>query len=379
MLGKGFKGNLFLISPIINKEVTEQEKYMHRCLQLAANGLGTTYPNPLVGCVIVHQGKIIGEGWHQRAGEAHAEVNAINSVSDKSLLPDSELYVNLEPCSHHGRTPPCADLIVRMKIPRVFIGSVDDNARVSGSGIERLRENGCQVVTGLLEKECRELNKRFFMFHQKQRPYVILKWAESADGFLFPSRDNEASGRSQKGPVWISNIYSRQNVHKWRAEEEAILVGTRTVEKDDPSLTVRDVAGGPILRLVIDRLGKLSWANKVFQGQLRTVVFVDRNSILKEVPDGLKSFVQTESLDFQSSLPKQILGYLFEKDVQSLIVEGGAVTLNSFLNEGLWDEARVFQGRVKFEKGLKAPELPGVVIREQSIGEDRLIWFKNEA
>ena len=346
---------------------------MHRCLQLAENGLGGTYPNPLVGCVIVHKGKIIGEGWHRKAGEAHAEVNAINSVSDKTLLKESDLYVNLEPCSHHGRTPPCSDLIVEMGVPRVFIGSLDENALVNGAGVARLRQSGCEVSVGLLEKECRELNRRFFTFHRRKRPYIILKWAQSADGFLFPS-ENPAG---ERGPVWISNPYSRQLVHKWRAEEGAILVGTRTVEKDDPSLTVREVKGKPILRLVIDRQVKSEWKSKVFQGDCPTVVFADKKNGQKQVPEQLRSIVRIQPLDFGVSLPGQIADFLFEEGVQSLIVEGGALTLNAFIEARLWDEARVFKGKAKFIKGIPAPELPGAPMTETSIREDRLLHYRN--
>jgi diaminohydroxyphosphoribosylaminopyrimidine deaminase/5-amino-6-(5-phosphoribosylamino)uracil reductase len=347
---------------------------MRRCLQLAANGLGFTYPNPLVGCVIVHQGKIIGEGWHRKAGEAHAEVNAIDSVEDKTLLKDSELYVNLEPCSHHGRTPPCADLIVRMGIPRVFIGSLDDNAEVNGAGVSKLEKNGCEVKTGILEKECRELNRRFFTFHTRNRPYIILKWAESADGFLFPSENRS----TEKGPIWISNEYSRQMVHKWRAEEGAILVGTRTVQKDDPSLTVRDVKGNSILRLVIDRQGKTDWSSKVFQAGSQTIVIADKNHHQGSVPEKFRKNVRMEKMDFTASLPVQILELLVEEEVQSLIIEGGAVTLNSFIEAGLWDEARVFKGENRFDAGIGAPNLPGVPVSEKLIGGDRLLVYRKD-
>lgn len=347
---------------------------MSRCLQLAANGLGGTYPNPLVGCVIVHRGKIIGEGWHRKAGEPHAEVHAINSIRDKELLKKSELYVNLEPCSHHGRTPPCADLIVKMGVPRVFIGSLDENSRVNGAGVARMERSGCQVTVGILEKECRELNRRFFTFHRRKRPYIILKWAESADEFIFPAEDQV----DERGPVWISNTYSRQLVHKWRAEEEAILVGTRTMEQDDPSLTVREVKGRPILRLVIDRLGRSSWQSKVFQGGFRTVVFAEKGNSRRQIPEELRNNVRIKELDFGASLAAQIVDFLFEVEVQSLIVEGGAVTLNAFIEAGLWDEARVFKGNVLFEEGLEAPKLSGAPEKEVSIRGDRLLYYRND-
>ena len=206
------------------------ENYIKRCLELAKNGLGTTYPNPLVGSVIVYNNEIIGEGWHRKSGEPHAEVNAINSVKDKSLLSKATIYVSLEPCSHYGKTPPCCDLIIKHKIPNVVVGTIDPNSKVSGSGIKRLQENGANVTVGVLEKECNELNKRFFTFHNKKRPYIILKWAESQDGFMAPL------GKEKQEPVWISNTFSRQLVHKWRSEEQAILVGTNTVLDDNPKI-----------------------------------------------------------------------------------------------------------------------------------------------
>lgn len=346
---------------------------MARCLQLAENGLGSTYPNPLVGCVIVHEGRIIGEGWHRKAGEAHAEVNAIESVADRSLLGDSQLYVNLEPCSHHGRTPPCADLIVKHRIPRVFIGTRDDNDLVSGRGIQRLRDNGCEVTVGLLEDSCRRLNRRFFTFHSKRRPYVILKWAESSDGFLFPSE-----ARS-KGPVWISNAFSRQLVHKWRTQEQAILVGTRTVIQDDPSLTARGVKGEPILRLVIDREGRLGRDLKVFRGPDPTWVFGDVDRISGMTATNFGAHVNLVGLDFDKDLIPQILSSLWESGVQSLIVEGGAYTLNAFVNSGLWDEARVFVGKPVFGEGLRAPRLDLPRVSEERIAGDQLLWVENVA
>lgn len=346
---------------------------MQRCLQLAKNGLGSTYPNPMVGCVIVHKDMIIGEGWHLRAGSAHAEVNAIESVKDESLLKDSELYVNLEPCSHQGRTPPCADLIIEKEIPRVYIGSLDDNPLVGGRGVERLEKNGIKVETGVLERECRLLNKRFFAFHQKKRPYIILKWAESADGFIFPSEETSSNG----GPVWISNIHSRQLVHKWRAEEASILVGTRTVEQDDPALTVRDFKGSEILRLVIDRKGKLNPESNVFKGTNPTVVFTDGEKAHPIFTENKGKYVHFIPLEFDKNLPEQIANHLFEAEIQSLIVEGGAVTLNSFIDAGLWDEARVFRGSGVFNHGIEAPKMTQEASEEQDIHGDLLLRFFN--
>ena len=234
------------------------EKYINRCLQIAKNGLGTTRPNPMVGAVIVYNEKIIGEGFTSPYGQAHAEVNAINAVKDKSLLSQSTIYVTLEPCSHYGKTPPCSDLIIDNKIPNVVIGCIDDNPEVAGKGIQKLRDAGCNVIVGVLEKDCKTHLKRFFTFHNKKRPYIILKWAETKDGFIAPQTKDE-----QK-PVWITNIYSRQLVHKWRAEEQAILVGTNTVIEDNPSLTVRDWYGNNPIRIVLDRNSKLDTSFSVF-------------------------------------------------------------------------------------------------------------------
>lgn len=347
---------------------------MARCLQLAAKGLGLTYPNPMVGCVIVHQGRIIGEGWHRKAGESHAEVIAIDAVADKSLLKDSELYVNLEPCSHQGRTPPCADLIVRHQIPRVFIGSLDDNQLVSGKGIQRLRSKGIEVATGILERSCRNLNKRFFTFHQKKRPYIILKWAESSDGFLFPSPKEGV----QAGPVWISNAFSRQLVHKWRGEEQAILVGTRTVIQDDPNLTVRNFQGMPILRLVIDRERKLSDQSNIFKGSYETLVYYDADQEVSDIKEEIAKNVRLKGLNFDQRVPDQIVDDLWRSGLQSVIIEGGAQTLNGFIDSGLWDEARVFIGRSLFQEGIRAPRLDDFPRKEQGIGDDRLLWIRNE-
>ena len=348
---------------------------MARCLQLAKNGMGSTYPNPMVGCVIVHQGKIIGEGWHKRAGGPHAEVVAIESVSDKSLLKASELYVNLEPCSHHGRTPPCADLIISHSIPKVFIGTVDDNELVGGKGISRLRANGIRVETGILEERCRRLNRRFFTFHNKHRPYVILKWAQSADGFMNPASRERAS----RAPVWISNAYSRQLTHKWRTQEQAILVGTQTVVDDDPSLTIRDYSGEGILRLVIDREGKLSKKSKVFSPGYQTLVFCDIGQKGKVGSDTFEDNVRRIFVNFEQNLPAQILDHLWRSGIQSLIVEGGARTLEGFIQSDLWDEARIFIGSVDLRKGGRAPVLKGFPKEEHLIGDDKLVRVRNES
>ena len=241
------------------------EKYIKRCIELAKNGLGTTYPNPLVGSVIVYNKEIIGEGWHQKAGDGHAEVNAINSVKNKSLLSKATIYVSLEPCSHFGKTPPCCDLIIANDIPNVVIGTIDPFAKVAGNGIKKLLEAEKNVTIGILEDECNELNKRFFTFHTKKRPYIILKWAESQDGFIAPLK------REKQESVWITNEFSRQLVHKWRSEEEAILVGTNTVMEDNPTLTVRDWIGTNPIRIVLDQNNRITKEFHIFDNQAKTL------------------------------------------------------------------------------------------------------------
>ncbi len=338
-------------------------KYMHRCLQLAVNGVGTARPNPLVGSVIVHKDTIIGEGWHRKPGEAHAEVNAINSVKDKSLLTESAIYVNLEPCSHFGKTPPCADFIIENKIPRVVVGTVDPHSLVCGNGIKKLTDAGVQVLVGILEKECGILNNRFFTFMQKSRPYIILKWAETADGFLSPEN------RPETKPVWITNSHSRQMVHKWRSEEHAILVGSNTVIDDDPELTVRDWTGNNPIRIVLDRSGRLTQNYKVFNAAAQTLLFTPK-------PNGTfnNNVVNIVTDDFDIST---ILRILFENKITSVIVEGGATILQSFIESELWDEARVFIGQAKFGGGVAAPKLKVPAERTVMSGGDQLLYFKN--
>ncbi|RNC79770.1 MAG: bifunctional diaminohydroxyphosphoribosylaminopyrimidine deaminase/5-amino-6-(5-phosphoribosylamino)uracil reductase RibD [Winogradskyella sp.] len=325
---------------------------MTRCLEIARNGLGTTRPNPMVGAVIVCSGKIISEGFTGPYGEAHAEVNAINSVKDKSLLAKSTLYVTLEPCSHYGKTPPCSDLIVKYNIPQVVIGCIDDNPEVSGKGIEKLKAGGCDVIVGVLEDECKNHHKRFFTYHNKKRPYIILKWAETKDGFIAPKTKDE-----QK-PVWITNTYSRQLVHKWRAEEQAILVGTNTVLQDNPSLTVRDWDGSNPIRIVLDRNRSLSKNLSVFNSASKTI------SISKE------------DLNYSNDVAKQICDILFDRNINSVIIEGGAQTLQTFIDENLWDEARVFVGNTEFKDGIKAPILKGKLVSEYNILDDTLKLFE---
>lgn len=341
---------------------------MNRCLELARLGAGSVAPNPMVGSVIVHDGKIIGEGYHQKCGEAHAEVNAINSVKNKELLKSSTMYVSLEPCAHFGKTPPCSDLIVRHQIPRVFVGSVDPFAEVAGKGIEKMKKAGIDVEVGVLEKECLWLNRRFFTFHKKKRPYILLKWAQTLDGFLDVDRTQEAATE----PIWISNELSRRQVHKQRTEEASILIGTNTAMKDNPSLTVRDWDGNQPVRLVLDRQNRLSADLHLKDGTVPTIIFTSRE---------IQSVANLEyiQLDFQSNILPQILQVLYERDVQSVIVEGGYRLLQSFLDQGLWDEAHVFIGNTVFVRGISAPNLPCPPLSNENMHDTMYKFFVNPA
>lgn len=346
------------------------EIYINRCLQLAENGLGRTYPNPMVGSVVVHKGKIIGEGWHQKAGEPHAEVNAINSVRDKSLFAHSAIFVSLEPCSHYGKTPPCSDLIIASGIKEVYIGTVDPFSQVAGRGIQKLMTAGCKVMVGILEKECQELNRRFFTFIKRERPYIILKWAESADGYISP----KAPIQSERKPVWISNQYSRQLVHKWRSEEQGILVGTNTAIADNPSLTTRKWHGPDPVRIVVDRQQRIPGDSALFDGNARTIVISEKD------PSAFPAskHIEIVQVDFGRNLPLQICSILYNQGIQSVIIEGGSQTLQSFIKEELWDEARVFTGKLRFGKGVRAPEFSGTLISEISILSDNLKIYRND-
>jgi len=346
--------------------VNIHEKYIKRCIELAQNGLGTTYPNPMVGSVIVYEDKIIGEGWHKKAGEPHAEVNAVKSVKDKSLLKKATIYVSLEPCSHFGKTPPCCDLIIANEIPNVVVGTVDPNEKVAGRGILKLIEAGANVTVGVLEEECNELNKRFFTFHQKKRPYIILKWAESQDSFLAPEKEIDQARK----PIWITNQYSRQLVHKWRTEEQAILVGTQTVVDDNPKLNARDWNGKNPVRVVIDQNNRIDENSFIFDDSVKTFIFSKDSK-----PS--KGNTQFEELDFDKSIIPQILDVLYQNQIQSIIIEGGRQTLQSFIDENLWDEARIFVGKTNFLKGTRAPIITRKNTTKTNILSDELIQIRN--
>lgn len=342
-------------------------KYMRRCLDLALKAEGMTYPNPLVGSVIVHEGTIIGEGYHLKAGGQHAEVRAIESVRDKRLLESSTLYVNLEPCSHYGKTPPCADLIIAHKIPLVVAGTIDTSGRVSGRGFSRLREAGCRVITGVAEEECRLINRRFFMFHEKKRPYIILKWAQSADGFIDIKR-----GRDENtGPGWITGNSERILVHRWRASEQAILVGAETVRMDNPRLNVREWKGNNPIRLILAGSGSLPdelAMDKLIGSQVIFTFYPERINRPGSVVVKLNS---------QESSAVQILDYLFAWGIQSLFIEGGAKTLDLFIGSGLWDEARIFCGNQIYTNGVKAPEINGKLYTRTGFSKSTLEILRN--
>lgn len=333
---------------------------IQRCLQLAENGLGHTYPNPMVGCVIVHHGKIMAEGWHQKAGGFHAEVISIHQIGDKEILKESTLYVSLEPCAHYGKTPPCADLIVHSQIPNVVVGTEDPFAKVNGLGIRKMKESGIDVKVGVEEAACLELNKRFFTYHRKKRPYIILKWAETADGFMATK-----SGKQK----WITNEFSKQLVHKWRTEEQAVLVGTRTAETDNPQLNARLWNGNQPIRLVLDNDLKLDPTLNLFDQTQRTLVFTQNEKMSKPNLEFVK-------IQFDGNLPETILAHLYELGIQSVIIEGGKKTLETFITKDLWDEARIFTSPVNWGEGISAPEFSGELILTEQISTDKFEIYK---
>jgi diaminohydroxyphosphoribosylaminopyrimidine deaminase/5-amino-6-(5-phosphoribosylamino)uracil reductase len=338
------------------------EKYMRRCIELARLGAGEVSPNPMVGAVIVHNDQIIGEGYHQRYGQAHAEVNAVHQVltnhaNAAELLQQATLFVSLEPCAHYGKTPPCADLIIKHGIPQVVVGCRDPFSAVNGKGLEKLQQAGVQVITNVLEAECRQLNKRFFTRITKHRPYIILKWAQTADGFFAPD---------ERRQFWITNDASKRLVHQWRSEEDAILVGKNTVQTDNPQLNVRYGGGKNPKRIVIDRNLELGRELHVYDQSVETFIF----NALKTDLEGNIKFIALE--DFDRYVPQYILYQLYLQDIQSLIIEGGAATLNAFIEADLWDEARIFTGTVMLQSGIPAPVVKGASIKEHQVDTDRL-------
>lgn len=335
--------------------------YMQRCIELAKLGLGNVLSNPLVGSIIVHQNQIIGEGYHERYGAAHAEVNAIRSVIDKSLLKKSTLYVNLEPCSHHGKTPPCANLILEHQIPHVVIGMQDPNPLVAGRGIQLLQDKGVNVDLRIQEEACLFLNRRFITFQTKKRPYIILKWAETLNGYLAPS----IPARTQ-----ISNELSKRYVHRWRAEEAAILVGSKTASVDDPELTVRYWTGKNPVRILLDRSLLISKDALILNESSPTLVFNEQRSFVSNNIEYVK-------IDFSNYEVQPILEMLYQKNIQSVIIEGGASVLNSFIQRNLWDEARIIRSQTSFSDGIKAPTLPMNFFQTDDLGDNQLIITYN--
>lgn len=334
---------------------------MRRCIELAKNGLCNVAPNPTVGAVIVCDGRIIGEGYHVRCGEAHAEVNAIRSVKDESLLKRSTIYVSLEPCSHYGKTPPCADLIIEKQIPRIVIGCRDPFSKVAGRGIQKLQNAGREVIVGVLEEECLHLIRRFITFNTLRRPFITLKWAESADRFI----DIE---RIDGNPVLLSSPLTSMLVHKKRAENTAIMVGRRTVLLDNPSLTVRNWYGRNPIRIVLDRNLSLPNDLQIFNGEVPTLVFTE-----KEHPE--EKSVSYITIDFAHNPLNQIMEELYQRNIQSLLVEGGSQLLQSFIDNELWDEAYIEKCPKRLYSGVKAPEISNNFSYSTEEHFGRQIWY----
>jgi len=331
----------------------KDEHYISRCIQLAKQGTFAAMPNPSVGAVIVHQDKIIGEGFTSAYGGSHAEVNAIAHVADPELLKESTLYVSLEPCSHFGKTPPCCDLIIAKKIPKVVVGTIDPFAKVCGMGIQKMKEAGIEVVIGVLEKECQQSNIRFFTYHQKKRPYILLKWAETADGFIAPET------QETQAPFWLSNAYSKQLVHQWRSQEMAFLVGTNTVLADNPSLTTRSWFGKNPVRVYLDRLGRIDSSYAIQSSEAKTICITANKEAVST------DHVTYVYADFESNLPTQICRILYELQIMSVVIEGGTQTLQHFIDADLWDEARIFTSDSTLKQGIKAPLVSHWASREE--------------
>ncbi len=334
--------------------------YMQRALQLAKHGLGSVSPNPMVGCVIVYNNKIIGEGWHQQFGHAHAEVNAINSVNDKNLLKESTVYVTLEPCSYQGKTPACSSLLINEGVKKVIIATLDPNPKVAGIGVKALQAAKINVEVGVLEKDSVTINKRFFINQKLHRPYVILKWAQTKDGFI---------ARTNFDSKWISNEHSRQLVHKWRAEEDAILVGKNTAKYDNPSLTVREWAGANPVRVILDRQLELDRGLQLFNGEVNTLVY----NLKENSKHNNFELIKLESDNFI----EQLLLDLYQRDIGSIIIEGGSTVIQNFIEQGTWDEARMFSSQQEFGEGIEAPLIEEPLEEDVQIKGDRLTYYLN--
>lgn len=364
------------------------KQYLWRCLQLAQKGIGLVAPNPMVGAIVVHQNRIIGEGWHQQYGQAHAERNAIANIDpkDKHLLPEATLYVNLEPCAHYGKTPPCADFIIECGIKRVVVGCGDPFLQVAGKGIEKLNKAGVEVITHLLNKESEWFNRRFITFQQQQRPYIILKWAQTQNAYFAPNNQTQQ---------WISNQQAKMVSHQWRTEESAIMIGTNTAIIDNPQLNARLWQGKQPIRLLIDRHLSLPKHLHLFNNSQKTLVFTEKNAnklpetTQKHLPfsththkhpkDNTNNQLQIISLDPQPDLLPQIWQYLYQQNIQSVIVEGGAALLNSIIKNNTWDEARLFIAPTIWQSGIYAPTLPSSaqLIEQYNIGNNLLKIITN--
>jgi len=337
------------------------EYFMEKCIDLAKKGIQDVSPNPMVGSIIVYNDEIIGQGYHEKYGSNHAEVNAINSVQDKSLLEKSTLYVNLEPCCHHGKTPPCTNLIIEKKIPKVVIGCKDSYSKVSGNGIKKLRNNLIEVIDCVLDKKCKELNRRFFSFHEKKRPYIILKWAKSKDNYIAPI--------NQDKPFWMTCEKSKELVHRWRAQEDSILVGRKTVIADNPLLTVRLYNGKNPVRIIIDKNLTINQNLKIYNKEANTIILNQEKSLI----DGKNIFVK---IDFNNFL-ENMLNELYNRNILSVIVEGGAETINSFINRDLFDEIRVFTTTKILKNGIISPNIPKLnLLSKNIIDKDILEIFR---
>jgi len=351
-------------------EVKIHEKYISRCIQIAKNGEGSSYPNPSVGSVLVHNETIIGEGYTSPYGGSHAEVNAITSVKNKSLLKSATLYVTLEPCSHFGKTPPCSDFIIKHGIPKVVIGLKDPHVKVAGKGIQKLKNAGVTVITDILSDACRTHHKRFLTVQEKKRPYIILKWAETKDGFLAPKK---ALRNKEPQPYWITNAMSRQMVHQWRSQEQAIMVGTNTALEDNPKLSVRHWYGRSPIRIVIDQHLKIPKTHHLFDTSANTIVLTAQAKVTSPA-----THISYEGIDFSKNVPSQVCEIALRYNIISILVEGGAMLLESFLRTNTWDESRVFMGNTYFKEGLKSPIPKGVIKCTKRVGTDKLNYYFND-
>lgn len=338
------------------------ELFMQRAIQLALLGGVSVAPNPMVGAVIVHNNRIIGEGYHQQYGSAHAEVNAVKAVNNPSLLSEATIYVTLEPCAHFGKTPPCANLLIDKQFKRVVIGTIDPFAKVAGQGLKRLQEAGIDCTVGVLETECQAVNKRFFTFHRRQRPYVILKWAQTKDGFIDADRNNKETGEIR----WISSPDTQTLVHQWRAEEQAILVGWKTILNDNPSLTVRTVSGKNPVRIIIDSQLQAPKTATVFTDGLPTIVF----NTIRGGNEGALQYVQLIDCSVENQLKA-----LYELNIISVFIEGGSYTLQQYIDSGNWDEARVIVGTNSFGSGTKAPVIGRIPTNTSTFSTDTIHTF----